>query len=273
MKKLFYILAISVLALSCEKMSDDIVDPSSNISEASVQKVSAPSVFIYSENDSLMEVSIKIGGNESVSEVWMDLISPENDQINFEKLFLYDDGNAQQHGDSAASDGKYSALLPLSKTYSNGNYTIEFYMKTPDSEASLAAKHQFEYSNSQKNFPPVISNLSIPDTMSRGNQFTFSIQVDDPNGLNDVPREGGAFYKLYNPDGEQMENSQGFTEFPMFDDGNSANNGDETADDGIYTVALYFPNAVDTGIWKFEFFARDKADSLSNKITHNMFVE
>lgn len=273
MKKLFYIIIISVLALSCEKMSDDIVDPNSEISQVSVQKLTAPGVFIYEDNDSVMTVSLDINGSDRLSEIWMDLISPQNTQVNLNKLELYDDGNTGEHGDSTAGDNKYSALIPMSKSHANGKYTIEFYINTVNSEPSLAAKHQFEYSNAQKNFPPKISNLSIPDSVERGNQFKFSVKVEDPNGLTDVPREGGAFYKLYNPDGVLMVNSQGITEFPMFDDGNTSNNGDETADDGIFTVGLVFPEVVDSGVWKFEFFARDNSDTLSNKITHNLFVK
>ena len=60
----------------------------------------------------------------------------------------------------------------------------------------------------------------------------------------------------------------------MFDDGNSANDGDQTAGDGIYSVVLNFPASQPTGPWKFEFQAKDKGApfKLSNMITFTLVV-
>ena len=56
----------------------------------------------------------------------------------------------------------------------------------------------------------------------------------------------------------------------MFDDGDEEH-GDLVAGDGIYSFKNIFVNA--QGDRKFEFWARDRADKLSNMITHNVVVK
>ena len=69
-----------------------------------------------------------------------------------------------------------------------------------------------------------------------------------------------------------ISNSENISKFPMFDDGDTNINGDETAEDGTYTVVLRFPESVETGDWEFRFNAVDKAGQVSNTIINSLKV-
>jgi hypothetical protein len=59
----------------------------------------------------------------------------------------------------------------------------------------------------------------------------------------------------------------------MFDNGDKSGAGDEKAGDGFYSLKNSFGKTAQTGKWRFEFRAIDKADSLSNKIIHELLVK
>ena len=113
------------------------------------------------------------------------------------------------------------------------------------------------------------SSAGTRGSFNEGNAMSAAVEVSDSNGLQDVEF---VFYEAYNPDGIKVVNSQGISQFPMFDDGNTQENGDVTAGDGIFTVVLTFPISAQTGTWRFEFQARDRSKTLSNKIFHNIIV-
>ena len=101
-------------------------------------------------------------------------------------------------------------------------------------------------------------------------QFSFLSKHADNNGLNDIEF---VFYEAYNPDGVKVVNSKGISQFPMFDDGNTQENGDVTSGDGIYSVLLTFPATTQKGTWRFVFYAKDRGGLLSNAIEKSVVVE
>ncbi len=132
------------------------------------------------------------------------------------------------------------------------------------------AESNFYFINGQDTLPPVISNLIMPDTIQPGETILSTIEVSDRNGLNDIYF---VFYEAYDPDGIRVVNSQGIYQFPMFDDGMTSVNGDVTADDGIYSVRLTFPQNVQLGTWRFQFQAEDRTGALSNIINHYVLIQ
>ncbi len=183
---------------------------------------------------------------------------------------MTDDG---KNGDAKAGDGIFTSEFFMSKINPNGVYQIEYFasdnINLPPNNFAKVGSALFTYDNNQINYPPVILNLVLPSTITRGNDFSFSLKVYDPNGASDIQTVS---YHLYRPDSTLVVNSQGISDFPLYDDGNSSNHGDQTAGDGIYSAMLNFPVNQPTGIWRFEFQAKDRGGKLSNVITQNVTV-
>ena len=80
------------------------------------------------------------------------------------------------------------------------------------------------------------------------------------------------YYEMYKPDGTQQVNSQGLSQFPLYDNGDTSGTGDLTAGDGRYSFKLTFPVEIEIGTWEFRFYAEDRSGALSNVISHNIEV-
>lgn len=265
----FFIASLFIFS-ACDDIPDGIVEPL--IADFSVYGIDAPELFTYSSADSLLETSVKIANTQTVGSVICRVMSIDGSAT------LYDDIQMKFKEEiiplaEQKNLAVYSAEIPMSKSNPKGKYLIEYYVEdnihqSPDNISKVGV-HTFVYDNAQINYPPVLSNLSIPSEALWNVPFKFSIKVTEPNGLSDIE---SVYYELYRPDGTKMVNTDGISLFPLFDDGKTANNGDEKANDGTYTVYLVFPQNQPTGTWRFEFTAKDRSGELSNTITYNMLV-
>jgi len=265
------LLLIASAFISCGKIPGGIVE--SKLVDYKVVAISAPTTFTTNSSDSVITTSVELQRTTTISAVWCSIKSNDGSEIKYSRVNLLDNGDLQNNGDQKKDDGIYSGKFIMSKKYSNGKYQIEYFVQDNFASSNIVkvGAQYFDFDNGQTNYPPVISNLSIPSSVTRGNPFTFSIKVNDPNGQSDVQ---SVFYRLYKPDGTQMVNSQGISEFPLFDDGNTSYDGDQTAGDGIYSMILTIPSTFPAGNWKFEFQAKDKGtpSKLSDVITFNLAV-
>lgn len=196
--------------------------------------------------------------------VYFYLFVPNTDDST--KINMVDDGVTETSGDDTAGDGIYSTRYTFSPSDQRGEYKLVF--QAEDNLGLKSNKETRYIFATDNNEPPQLSNLTFPDVVNKGKQFQFSVQANDPNGLVDIRR---VYYEVYDPDGNQIQNSQGITKFPMFDDGSTG--GDNTAKDGIYTVALTFPESFAAGDYKFEITAEDNFGKLSNTIIHTLTVQ
>jgi len=269
MKKsqLIIVSAILLFTVSCEKDYTELIDPAADNFQVTGVSPSAP--VVYNALDSLILARINFRTSSVVSGVSCDIFDPDNNKINSTLIELADNGRPE-FGDDVANDNRYSNKFPMSSLDPVGTYSIRYYANSNSGSVQLIAQTSFAYDNGQDNFAPAIANLIMPDNVAAGQTITFSVDAEDENGLNDI---ASVFYEAYNPNGEKVVNSQGFSEFPMFDNGNTSQNGDVTAGDGTYTVRLTFPVSVQQGVWRFEFQALDRGGLYSNKITHNILVE
>jgi len=266
MKK--FLLLISLVFLTgCEKNFDSIIDLSQ--SNYQVTSVSSFPSFTYIPGDSLISLRVVFRSSEDVKSAYGNIYSSENIMLNSNPINLFDNGRSE-NGDASAGDNIYSNRFPLSQYYPVGNYKIEYFVIDKFDKTKLIAVHNFTYDNGQSNIAPEISNLVMSDVIQAGETILFSVEVADSNGLNDIDF---VFYETYNPDGVKVVNSQGISQFPMFDDGNTQENGDVNGNDGKYTVILTFPSTAQKGTWRFEFQARDRGKKLSDKIIHNIVVQ
>jgi hypothetical protein len=269
MKKSFLIILIllSVVYFGCEKDFDSLVDQS----PSSFQVIGLRSIDTvrFIPGDSLLLMTITFNDVRDLKSTTSDIYSSAGSKLNSSSINLFDNGRPE-NGDQTSGDKTYSNKFPLSQANPNGLYTIRYFALDKNNVTKQVAIQNFNYDNGQANVAPVISNLSIPDTVVRNISFIFSVFVADSNGLNDIEF---VYFELFRPDGSQVFPSPGVTKFLMHDDGNFDVFGDQTPGDGIYSFKNLFANTAQTGEWKFIFQAIDRRKNLSNPITHFLQVK
>lgn len=259
--KIISLLLIIILIVSCDKPNDNVIDY--QLSNYFIEKINAPEIFSYSSSDSVMAFSLTLKNQDAVENIYVNLKLADASKYFYENITLYKKQNL--------SSFEYSGSVKMSKVFSSGKYALEFFVIDKINYVTRkVAEHLFIYDNKQINYPPVISDLKIPNSVSRGVSFTFSIKVDDSNGLNDISL---VFFKLYRPDGSIVipnASTPNIDYFIMVDNGDM-NLGDEKANDGVYSFRNSFGQSSSVGNWTFEFQAIDKSNAKSNIIKN--FVE
>lgn len=259
MKKLIFLCI--VLIYGCDKIPSGVVDVTDT--NYQIVNLNAPSSFTYAAGDSSIITSLKFNSPANLKEVWAELYGPDNIKINNSPIDLLDDGIAA-HGDSTKNDRVFSGKVGLSRTYPNGRYRLEYYVTDISGQTKKVAEHNFNYDNKQQNYPPVLSDLVMPDTIAAGVSFIFAVKATDVNGLKDIKEVTFKFYRSDNSVSEV---------FNMWDDGNLAVHGDAVAGDGIYSFRNSFLQEIAGQTRIFVFQAIDRSDSISNTITHNIYVK
>jgi hypothetical protein len=118
----------------------------------------------------------------------------------------------------------------------------------------------------ESNAPPVIFNLSAPDTFdskSSTNFFTVTLEVMDPQGLSDVD---SVYFYSRKPDGTMANRGLPIL---MVDDGTF---GDVRAGDGIYSFKAIFDPSAQKGDYTWTFNAVDRSGARSNIIVHILTI-
>ena len=257
MGKLFLLL-VPLLLLGCEQNYDNLIDTSPESYQLTSVVGIKDSVDLKVPGDSLFSPRLIFTSQSKINKVYFDVYASDNTLLNSSPVGMDEVGNKI-----------YEGQFIFKREYPIGSYNVKFSVTGFDGINRQVASSSFYFNNGQDNVPPVISNLIMPDSVQLGGTILYTVEVSDSNGLQDVEF---VFYEAYNPDGIKVVNSQGISQFPMFDDGNTQENGDATAGDGIFTVVLTFPISAQTGTWRFEFQARDRSKTLSNKIFHNIIV-
>ncbi|MDZ7318456.1 MAG: hypothetical protein ONB11_04830 [candidate division KSB1 bacterium] len=113
------------------------------------------------------------------------------------------------------------------------------------------------------NLAPVLSNLSVPDTIfTQTNQSqVVSVKCADENGLDDVD---SVAYQIANASGQVLASGI------MLDDGNYESHGDNIAGDGKYSQRLKLTIA--EGSYRFRVQAVDRAGLRSNLLDKQFFA-
>jgi hypothetical protein len=264
MKKQIFSIFLLLYLVGCDKIPTGIVDPSSNTFQAI--SIIAPEVFVYNLNDSSFITSVKLKSISNISDIWLDFYSSDDKKINKEKVILLDNGNLA-NGDSIKDDNIFSARLSLSKYNPIGIYRLEYYISDTQGNTTKLGTNSFNYYNGQANYPPVISNLSAPDSIVLNGAeqlLNISVKVIDYNGLSDIKQ---VYFNSFIPPNGRPSLSNPIL---MYDDGT---HGDVTANDGKYTVTVLLPGTgVTKGLYRWEYQAIDRSDSLSNKIIHYLNI-
>jgi len=272
-KHFIHLFTISLLfILGCEEIPESVIEQ--KLINTTAEIIQAPDNFNYSSSDSTFVTSIKLSNKEFIDNVWLRIKFYDGSSTIHQQIFMSDEGDFYLTGDKFKGDNIYSALIPMSKKFPSGKYVIEYfaqYKNLYSQESSLKlAVHYFNYTNSQINLPPSITEVIVPSTATYEQKITLMVKVNDPNGLKDI---SSVYYELYKPDGSKTINTQGISQFPLFDDGNTSSNGDTVANDGTYSVFLTFPSGQPSGQWRFEFYAKDKGGLISEKFIHYLTLK
>ncbi|MCU7524123.1 MAG: hypothetical protein HF308_06600 [Ignavibacteria bacterium] len=254
---LFILISVIILA-GCEKIPTGVVDKTDE--SFHITEIEAPADVNY-YNDSSFTTSLRIENPSCLKDIWMD-ISYSGASVVFNHISLLDDGNLQ-NGDLQKGDNLFSARVFLSDKNLSGLYRVNYFVNA-DGEIFPAGVHTFNFINGKLNSAPVISNLQMPDTVSTGEVFVFSVKAFSAAGPADIKR---VFFRFVRQDGTTSDL------FDMHDDGNAETFGDEASGDGIYSFKNYFSEAAKGQSRKFIFQAVSYNDSLSNTITHNIYIK
>ena len=114
-----------------------------------------------------------------------------------------------------------------------------------------------------ENFAPVLSNLSVPDTITTGlgQSFIFVVKCTDENGADDIDNVAFKILSLNN-----QVIASGF----MYDDGNYSDHGDNVPRDGKFSIRLNLDIA--EGSYRFIAQATDRAKLQSNELTATFYA-
>lgn len=262
MKKIIPLVLLLILP-GCEKKYDTVIDTSSYTYR--VTSVKTFPVYKYAVGDSLLTLNIGFNSSENIIAVYFDLYSSANKKLNSAPVQMFDSG-FEEHGDDVKGDNIFSNKFPLSQSDPNGIYEVRYFVSDKSASTNQVATIQFRYDNSQENVPPVISNLIAPDSVALSDTgavpIFISVDAFDENGPGDIEL---VFFNSFLPNGSPSSGNP----FIMYDDGT---NGDIVAGDGTYSLVVGLPPTAAKGTYRWEFQARDRTKTLSNKIIHNIVV-
>lgn len=201
-------------------------------------------------------------GLTDVDSVYCDIVLPY--EMTPKKRIQLDDTG--MHGDQMALDGIYTYQGDISEVLiRSGLYRLRFQAKDKQGAKSLPLVRFLSFVI--PNRPPVLGNLSAPDTISRniGKPLTLSIHVEDPEGLGDILR---VYFNVTKPNGLPSEGNP----FALYDDGDTIQHGDLVAGDGIYSRTIVISPQNDLGVYRFDFYAEDRSGALAGPLTHFITV-
>lgn len=265
MKKTLILLVIMNVFMftACDSIPTEVIDTADV--DYQLVSITVPAQFIYNDQDSTLSVTLSFTNSATISRVWFNVLTVNASSTIKQNVYL-------SHGASNNDVTSFSGNTILGKGIPTGQYVLEFFVEdnitAGNGKVKKVASHNLEFLSGQQNSAPVISNLVFPDTVALTEQFIFTLDVLDENGYIDIYR---VYYEVFDPDGNQLQNSQGITKFPMFDDGLTG--GDVTANDGTFSVGLTFPASFNTGEYRFELTAEDRVGAVSNKIIHILTVK
>jgi hypothetical protein len=189
---LLYICFIFSISLySCEKINNNVIDPTYYAPLISAPQLSTDTVRTTSSNPLInfsTSITVNLNQGTPISNVKASLIFPDGAVVN--EIFLNDNGAAP---DITAGDGIYSGTFNFSNIQCLivGEYRIEYVAENSQELQSNVISYPFPVINTA-NQPPVIVSTDLPESVVRppqgGNPFPLTIRItaNDPDGICDL---------------------------------------------------------------------------------------
>jgi hypothetical protein len=253
----YILFLIPLLIWGCEQTYDNVIDTSTENYQVSNIAGIKDTVDLKVPGDSVITPRLIFTSQSEVSSAYFNVIASDLSQLNSSPIEM-----------TEVANNIYENEFVLSGQNPNGDYTINFTATGLDGINKQVAVSNFYFKNGQDNIPPVISNSVVdPDTVAvtQPTVIFTSVEAADSNGRSDILE---VYFIVYRPDGTTSG-----SKIQMFDDGNTSENGDETADDGIYSRLIQVDQSNQKGRYRFEFQAEDRSGTLSNIINHYVLIQ
>lgn len=260
-----------VVFYSCEKKSDNIIDPT--LIAPTVSNPSKSKDTVYTNSDTrvinfITSVRVQQGGDDAISSVVCSLLDPSGNLVtNFN---MSDNGSSP---DTTGGNGVYTSLVnyTVSNCLTVGNYSLQYLATSQSGLTSnlIVVTLPVYYSN---NVAPIMSFVYAPDTVvkptSGVNLFHISVKASDANGQCDLKT---VFFNSFKPNGEPA----GGNPFRMYDDGDLAVHGDSIAGDGRYSLVIGINSSPETqiGTYQFNYQATDNTGLNSAILNKPLYVK
>ncbi len=191
---------------------------------------------IFTKIDQSYIISVVVtdeDGLEDIASVNYEIIGSQGSSTTGD---FYDNGDFETHGDNIAKDGKYSARLNID--FSTGAYQITAQAIDKSELESDPLEETFYAIEGKINHAPSVTAVQIPDSVYVDKTIPFIIQVrtEDVDSDDYIAK---VTYQILGPAISELAQ-----EGELVDDGSS---GDQTAGDGIYSIAT----TTEFASWKF----------------------
>ncbi|MGB3019466.1 MAG: hypothetical protein WBC65_16800 [Ignavibacteria bacterium] len=239
--------------VSCEKESDEIIDPSFASPAISNLVLSNDSVITTSSSpmiNLIVSVNVNLNDGSPINKVQCRVYDPVNTQIGVYQL--NDNGSSP---DPTAGDRTYTGAINIENIQCLlvGNYSLEVVAENTSGLFSNLITSSFIVVNSA-NQPPRITTTNLPDSIVRpmpgdSSLLTITVNVNDPDGICDVK---DVSFVTVRPNGVTLP------AIPMFNSGS-----------GVFSFSNYVSFSSDPtsyGYFKYTFTARDNSNLLSASV-------
>jgi hypothetical protein len=265
-----FVVLIVALSLSpvpgCENRGTGVVDPDSTppfLKTVTITPDSIPLTTLTPTN-ALYTVAVNVradvkdpAGGGTVGAVIAQVLAPAGgDPLSESSL----------HEESSGAGSRvFSGQIQFTATKSDvGTYHVR--VKVLDAQGVEGNLIDRSLKVTRINSPPVLSNLSAPDTVSLPSSgslaIPMSVTATDSNGQGDI-RE--VFFR-------SLDSSDPNRKIFLLDDGNSTN-GDLVAGDGIYSVIISLSSTNERKTYRFAFQAIDTPGDTSATLLHLLTVK
>jgi len=264
---LVLILALSLSPVpGCEKRGTGLVDPDSTppfLKTVTITPDSIPLTTLTPTNG-LYTVTVNVraevkdpASNGTVGAVIVQVLAPAGGDPLSE--------SALHEESSGAGTRVFSGQIRFTATKSDvGTYHVR--VRASDTQGVEGNVIDISLKVTRINSPPVLSNLSAPDTVllpSSGDlAIPMSVTATDSNGLNDIQE---VFFR-------SLDSSDPNKKVHLFDDGNSIN-GDLVAGDGIFSIIIRLSSTNERKTYRFAFQAIDTPGDTSATLLHLLTVK
>ena len=239
--------------VSCEKDSDEIIDPSFASPAISDFVLSNDTVITTSSSpliNLIVSVNVNLNDGSPINKVQCRVYDPVNTQIGVYQL--NDNGSSP---DPTAGDRTYTGAINIENIQCLlvGNYSLEVVAENTSGLFSNLITSSFIVVNSA-NQPPRITTTNLPDSIVRpmpgdSSLLTITVNVNDPDGICDVK---DVSFVTVRPNGVTLP------AIPMFNSGS-----------GVFSFSNYVSFSSDPtsyGYFKYTFTARDNSNLLSASV-------
>ncbi|MBI2417719.1 MAG: hypothetical protein HYV28_07415 [Ignavibacteriales bacterium] len=263
MKKIIFLSALVLLFIGCEKDFNNTIEPQTEAGLA--DSVAFPfSIKTLTHIRGLLIVpnakAFVLGIADTSQPIRLCELTVYNTGLNTVDTVMYSLDNGTG-GDLVADDMHFNWTIPFSFADSNQHFKLTLRAKTFTNKWYYITQQSFAAVADKQ--PEVIS-IFAPDTIvvTKPDTLFLTAKVNDPDGLDDI---ASVFFTSIRPDGT----SSG-TEFSLQDNGVFP---DSAIGDGKYSSFIVVDGTNKKGTYTFNFFAVDKADQISPKVSHKITIK